>query len=214
MTVADVARRTDACYPRAGLAAPRRAGRRRDIFHSKIEDLIEMAEQEGANGSGEQPAAGADNLPQVGVIAQYVKDLSFENPNAPAVYQWQGQPQMDVQFNIGSSSVGQDLHEVSLKIDIAAKAGEGTAFQLELLYGGLFALRNIPAEQLQPFLLAEAPRILFPFARRIIADATVDAGFPPLLLDPIDFASLYMQRAAQQQAEATGGQAGDVTGQA
>lgn len=173
-----------------------------------------MAEQEGANGSGEQPAAGADNLPQVGVIAQYVKDLSFENPNAPAVYQWQGQPQMDVQFNIGSSSVGQDLHEVALKIDIAAKASEGTAFQLELLYGGLFALRNIPAEQLQPFLLAEAPRILFPFARRIIADATVDAGFPPLLLDPIDFASLYMQRAAQQQAEATGGQAGDVTGQA
>ncbi len=173
-----------------------------------------MAEQEGANGSGEQPAAGADNLPQVGVIAQYVKDLSFENPNAPAVYQWQGQPQMDVQFNIGSSSVGQDLHEVALKIDIAAKANEGTAFQLELLYGGLFALRNIPAEQLQPFLLAEAPRILFPFARRIIADATVDAGFPPLLLDPIDFASLYMQRAAHQQAEATGGQAGDVTGQA
>ena len=173
-----------------------------------------MAEQEGANGSGEQTAAGADTLPQVGVIAQYVKDLSFENPNAPAVYQWQGQPQMDVQFNIGSAGVGQDLHEVSLKIDITAKSNEGTAFQLELLYGGLFALRNIPAEQLQPFLLAEAPRILFPFARRIIADATVDAGFPPLLLDPIDFAGLYMQRAAQQQAEATGGQAGDVTGQA
>ena len=173
-----------------------------------------MAEQEGANGSGEQAMAGGDNLPQVGVIAQYVKDLSFENPNAPAVYQWQGQPQMDVQFNIGSSGVGQDLHEVSLKIEITAKASEGTAFQLELLYGGLFALRNIPAEQLQPFLLAEAPRILFPFARRIIADATVDAGFPPLLLDPIDFAGLYMQRAAHQQAEATGGQAGDVTGQA
>jgi preprotein translocase subunit SecB len=173
-----------------------------------------MAEQEGANGSGEQPAGGGDTLPQVGVIAQYVKDLSFENPNAPAVYQWQGQPQMDVQFNIGSASVGQDLHEVSLKVEITAKSNEGTAFQLELLYGGLFALRNIPTEQLQPFLLAEAPRILFPFARRIIADATVDAGFPPLLLDPIDFAGLYMQRAAQQQAEATGGQAGDVTGQA
>ena len=173
-----------------------------------------MAEQEGANGSGEQPAAAGDNLPQVGVIAQYVKDLSFENPNAPAVYQWQGQPQMDVQFNIGSAPVGQDLHEVSLKVEITAKANEGTAFQLELLYAGLFALRNIPHEGLQPFLLAEAPRILFPFARRIIADATVDAGFPPLLLDPIDFAGLYMQRAAHQQAEATGGQAGDVTGQA
>ena len=173
-----------------------------------------MAGEEGANGAGEQAATGADNLPQVGIIAQYVKDLSLENPNAPAVYQWQNQPQMDVQFNIGANVVAQDLHEVALKIEITAKAEEGTAFQLELLYGGLFALRNLPAEQLQPFLLAEAPRILFPFARRIIADATIDAGFPPLLLDPIDFAGLYMQRAAQQQAEASGGQAGDVTGQA
>lgn len=173
-----------------------------------------MAEQQGANGAGEQAQGGAENLPQVGVIAQYVKDMSFENPNAPAVYQWQGQPQMDVQFNIGSQVAGQDVHEVVLKIEITAKASEGTAFQMELLYGGLFAMRNIPEEQLQPFLLAEAPRILFPFARRIISDATIDAGFPPLLLDPIDFAGLYMQRAAHQQAEETGGQAGEITGQA
>lgn len=172
-----------------------------------------MAEQEGANGAGEQPISGGD-MPQVAVIAQYVKDLSFENPNAPAVYQWQGQPKMDVQFNIGSQNVGTDIHEVALKIDISAKADEGTAFQLEILYGGLFALRGIPSEQLQPFLLAEAPRILFPFARRIIADATVDAGFPPLLLDPIDFAGLYLQRATQGEAESSGGPAGDVTGQA
>jgi preprotein translocase subunit SecB len=173
-----------------------------------------MAEEQGAEGAFEQLTNGADETPQAGIISQYVKDLSFENPNAPAVYQWQGQPQMDVQFNIGSQLVGEDLHEVVLKVDITAKANEGTAFQMELLYGGLFALRNLPQEQLQPFLLAEAPRILFPFARRIISDATVDAGFPPLLLDPIDFGSLYMQRAAQQQAESTGGQAGDVTGQA
>lgn len=173
-----------------------------------------MAEEEAGNGADPQQPTLGDNLPQVGVVAQYVKDLSFENPNAPAVYQWQSQPQMDVQFNIGASQVGQDVHEVSLKIDITAKATEGTAFKIELVYAGLFALRNIPTEQMQPFMLAEAPRILFPFARRIIADATLDAGFPPLLLDPIDFAGLYMQRAAQQQAEETGGQAGDVTGQA
>ena len=173
-----------------------------------------MAEQEGANGAGDQAVSEGGILPQVGVIAQYVKDLSFENPNAPAVYQWQGQPQMDVQFNIGSQPVGPDVHEVVLKIDIAAKSAEGTAFQMELVYGGLFALRNIPEDQLQAFLLAEAPRLLFPFARRIISDATVDGGFPPLMLDPIDFAGLYMQRAAQQQAEVSGGQAGDVTGQA
>jgi len=173
-----------------------------------------MAEETGANGADDQPLADGGTLPQVGVIAQYVKDLSFENPNAPAVYQWQSQPQMDVQFNIGTQPVGQDIHEVVLKVEITAQSQEGVAFKMELLYGGLFALRNIPAEQLQPFLLAEAPRILFPFARRVIADQAVDGGFPPLLLDPIDFAGLYMQSAAQQQAEATGNQFGDVTGQA
>jgi preprotein translocase subunit SecB len=156
---------------------------------------------------------GNDTMPQVGILAQYVKDLSFENPNAPAVFQWQGQPQMDVQVNIGVTGVGQDVHEVVLKIEVDAKGDQGVAFHVELLYAGLFALRNIPEEQLQPFLLAEAPRLIFPFARRIISDAVIDGGFPPLLLDPIDFAGLYMQSAAQQQAEATGGQAGD-TGQA
>ena len=179
-----------------------------------------MAEEEGANGAGEAgepgepPVIGGDNLPQVGVLAQYVKDLSFENPNAPAVFQWQGQPQMDVQFNIGTQLVAPDVHEVVLKVEIKAEGSEGIAFRMELLYAGLFALKNVPAEQLQPFLLAEAPRILFPFARRLIADASIDGGFPPLLLAPIDFAGLYMQSAAQQQAEATGGQAGDQTGQA
>lgn len=172
-----------------------------------------MAEENGANGAGEVPV-GAESQPQVGVIAQYVKDLSFENPNAPAVYQWQGQPQVDVQFNIGSQEVGDDLHEVALKIEVSSKTNDGTVFSIDLLYGGLFALKNIPAEQLQPFLLAEAPRLLFPFARQVLADASLQGGFPPFLLDPIDFGSLYMQRAAQQQAELSGGQAGEVTGQA
>jgi preprotein translocase subunit SecB len=154
------------------------------------------------------------NLPQVGVIAQYVKDQSFENPSAPAVYQWQGQPKMDVQVNIGANAVGNDVHEVQLKMDVTASAEQGTAFRAELLYAGLFALRNIPQEQMQPFLLAEAPRILFPFARQIIAEMVTNGGFPPLLLDPIDFGGLYMQRAAQAQAEASGGQVGELTGQA
>ncbi|HST37043.1 MAG TPA: protein-export chaperone SecB [Allosphingosinicella sp.] len=173
-----------------------------------------MAEIESAEGDQQLDQAGADTLPEVGVIAQYVKDLSFENPNAPAVFQWQTQPQMDVQFNIGTTPAGQDLHEVVLKIEASAQATEGVAFKVELLYAGLFVIRNVPAEQLQPFLLAEAPRLLFPFARKIIADATVEGGFPPLRLEPIDFAGLYMQSAAQQQAAETGGQAGDVTGQA
>jgi len=143
-------------------------------------------------GTGDGPLSNGEDLgPQVGVISQYVKDLSFENPNAPQVYQWQGQPKIDVQFNIGSQKVGDDVYEVALKVEITAKADEGAAFAVELVYAGLFALRNIPDEHLQPFLLAEAPRILFPFARRVIADAVQDGGFPPLYLEPIDFAGLY-----------------------
>jgi preprotein translocase subunit SecB len=169
-----------------------------------------MAENEGVldmDGIGN----GADTAPQVGLLSQYVKDLSFENPNAPAVYQWQSQPQIDVQFNIGSQQLNEDIYEVALKIDITAKADGNTAFAVELLYAGLFALRNIPDEQLQPFLLAEAPRLIFPFARRVIADCVRDGGFPPLMLDPIDFASLYMQRAAQMEG---GGMAIGEIGQA
>ncbi len=166
-----------------------------------------MAEEEGFAGFDQQVANGGDDSPQVGLISQYVKDLSFENPNAPAVYQWQSQPQIEVQFNIGAQRLGDEVHEVELRIEVAARAENNIAFAVELLYAGLFALRNIPDEQIQPFLLAEAPRLLFPFARRVVADAIRDGGFPPLVLDPIDFGSLYMQRAAQAQAEASGGQA-------
>jgi len=173
-----------------------------------------MAEDEGMTGLGEPIGNGEDNQPQVGLISQYVKDLSFENPNAPAVYQWQTQPQIDVQFNIGAQQLNDELHEVALKIEIAARGEDKIAFQVELVYAGLFALRNVPAEQLQPFMLAEAPRLLFPFARRVVADAIRDGGFPPLLLDPIDFAALYMQRAAQAQSEGTAMPAGEITGQA
>ncbi len=139
---------------------------------------------------------GADEQPQVGMIAQYVKDLSFENPNAPAVYSWQNQPQIDIQFNISTAQPGEDVHEVALKITAKAVTDEGTTFAVELVYAGLFGLRNIPEDQLQPFLLAEAPRLLFPFARRVLADTVQDGGFPPLLLDPIDFGSLYLQQQA------------------
>jgi preprotein translocase subunit SecB len=145
--------------------------------------------------SDEPLANGEDTAPQVGVISQYVKDMSFENPNAPAVFQWQGQPNIDVQFNIGANVVADDVHEVVLKIDVRATSADKVAFQVELSYAGLFGLRNIPEDQLQPFLLAEAPRIIFPFARRVLADAVRDGGFPPLMLEPIDFASLYLQQA-------------------
>lgn len=142
-------------------------------------------------------ANGADTAPQATMISQYVKDLSFENPNSPGVYQWQGQPQIDIQVNIASGQVGDDAYEVILKLETKAIAADKVAFQVELSYAGLFALRNVPEDQMQGFLLAEAPRILFPFARRVLADAVRDGGFPPLLLEPIDFGQLYLSQAEQ-----------------
>ncbi len=173
-----------------------------------------MAEQEGVEDTGAQQINAEDTGPQFGLIMQYVKDLSVENPNSPSVYQWQSQPQIDVQVNIGAEAVSDEVHEVVLKLDVTASAPEGVAFKVDLLYAGLFGARNAPDEQLYPFLLAEAPRLLFPFARRIMADSVRDGGFPPLLLDPIDFGALYMQRAAQAQAEQGQSQAPEVTGQA
>jgi len=164
-----------------------------------------MAEQDGTFDLDAVPGSDLESAPQVQMIAQYVKDLSFENPNSPAVYQWQTQPEINVGFNIGTSVVGENVHEVTLKVEIRATGGGQTAFQVELVYAGLFGIRNVPNEQLQPFLLAEAPRLLFPFARRVVADAVRDGNFPPLMLEPIDFAALYMQ----QQAQAQGG-SGDI----
>ena len=159
-----------------------------------------------AGGGAEPVANGEDTSPQIGVLSQYVKDLSVENPNAPDVFQWDAQPQIDVQFNIGSTAVNDEIHEVELKIEVTAKADQGVAFVVELLYCGLFGLRNVPDEQAHPFLFAEAPRLLFPFARAIVSDAVRDAGFQPLLLEPIDFTALYMQQRAAQAEKETGEQ--------
>ena len=155
-----------------------------------------MSEQDNAD-AGALPN-GEDTAPVIGMITQYVKDLSFENPNAPGVYQSQTAPQIDVQFNIGTAQVGEDVYEVVLKIDAKSTIDSQVAFVVDLSFAGLFGMRNIPAEHLQPFLLGEAPRLLFPFARRVLADAVRDGGFPPLVLDPIDFAGLYMQQAQAQ----------------
>lgn len=146
---------------------------------------------------------GADTLPSVGIITQYVKDLSVENPNAPAVFQWTEQPQIDVQFNIAAEKISDDVTEVELKIALTATTSQGNAYLVELAYCGLVAMRNLPEDQAHAFTYAEAPRILFPFARRVLADAVRDAGFPPMLLDPIDFNGLYLQQlAAKRQREA------------
>lgn len=166
-----------------------------------------MAEQESTNagnGSGE-----LGNEPQVSILAQYIKDLSVENPSAPQVFQWQVQPNIEVEFNINVDKIADDVHEISLKIEVSARSENGVHFIVDLSYGGLFGLRNVPEEALPPFLLIEAPRLIFPFARQIVAEAVSNAGFPPLLLDPIDFGAAYMAQlqAAQEQQS---GEAGAV----
>jgi preprotein translocase subunit SecB len=168
-----------------------------------------MVDQDFAGAIDTPAANGADTAPAIGMISQYVKDLSFESPNAPAIFQNQIQPNIEVEFNIGAAQVGDEVHEVTLKIDVRAKSEDQTAFIVELAYAGLFGIRNVPDEHLQPFMLGEAPRLLFPFARRVLADAVRDGGFPPLVLDPIDFGQLYLQQ-AEAQAQGAGGTAGSA----
>ncbi len=142
---------------------------------------------------------GADTEPAAGIISQYIKDLSVENPNAPQSFQWQDAPQIDIQFNIAAHRVEDDIHEVELKIAASAKADGGTAYVVDLTFAALVGMRNLDDNNAHAFLFAEAPRIIFPFARRIVADAVRDAGFAPLMLDPIDFNGLYLQQLAAQQ---------------
>ncbi|ALE15568.1 Protein export cytoplasm chaperone protein [Altererythrobacter epoxidivorans] len=158
------------------------------------------------------PAAanGADTTPSAGIITQYVKDMSVENPNAPTCFQWTEQPQIDVQFNIGAVQVNNEVHEVELKINLDAATSQGKSYLVELVYCGLVGVRNLGEDQTHAFLYAEAPRLLFPFARRVLADAVRDAGFPPMMLDPIDFNGLYLQQLqAKREGEAAEG-AGDT----
>ena len=170
-----------------------------------------MSDEEGVltnldtmNADGPQPN-GEDTLPAVGIITQYVKDLSVENPSAPDVFQWAEPPQIDVQFNIGAEPIGTDVHEVTLKLTLTAASQRGTMYIVDLAYSGLVGMRNVPEDQAHAFLYAEAPRLLFPFARRVVADAVRDAGFPPLMVDPVDFNGLYAQQLAARRAEEAAG---------
>ncbi len=157
-------------------------------------------------------ANGAELVPQAAILAQYVKDLSFENPHAPQSLQMQGQPRIEVNVNVNARAGGEDLYEVELRIQARALGEEDrVAFAVELVYAGLFRLSGAPQEALEPFLIVEAPRILFPFARRVVADAVRDGGFPPLMLEPIDFGGLYLQ---QLEARRQGISFGPATGNA
>jgi preprotein translocase subunit SecB len=169
-----------------------------------------MAEEEGNIVSEAIKPNGEDTAPAVGMLSQYVKDLSVENPQAPHSFSWTAQPQIDVQVNIQVNAINDEVHEVTLKLAVKAESEHGVHFSVELDYGTLFGLRNVAPEQAHPFLFGEAPRLIFPFARRVIADAVRDAGYPPLVLEPIDFNSLYLQQISQAQTLAEEQPAGEA----
>ncbi|MEX2482202.1 MAG: protein-export chaperone SecB [Gammaproteobacteria bacterium] len=151
-------------------------------------------------GAGQQPAAGqAKAPPAMKILGQYLKDLSFENPNSPQSLSQQGQPEINVQVNVNAKPVGENQFEVELHLEAKATHDGKSMFAADLLYAGVFRLENVPQDALHPIVLVECPRMLFPFARQILADATRNGGFPPLMLDPIDFASMYQRRLAEQQ---------------
>ena len=148
-------------------------------------------------GPGQAPGAQG---PQLNVLAQYTKDLSFENPNAPRILTGQQQPQINIQVGVNATPQNQTDFEVALKIEGKAELPNNQVlFSFELVYGGIFRIQHVPQESLSAVVMIECPRLLFPFARQIIADAVVSGGFPPLLLDPVDFVGLYRQNLAKTQ---------------
>ena len=157
------------------------------------------------NGGPNGVPAGPDGnqpMPQLNVLAQYVKDLSFENPNAPRALQQQQQqqpPKINIQINVNAKPMTEGDFEVELKVEGRAEAPNAFLFSFDLLYGGVFRITNVPQENIHALVMIECPRLLFPFAREIIATAVRNGGFPPLMIDPVDFVSLYRQRMAEMQ---------------
>lgn len=156
------------------------------------------------NGSGaSKEAAAVDEKAgiQAQVVAQYIKDLSFENPNVEKLMAGPGEnPNMKLEVNVNARRVNENegLFESAIHFNAHATNESGTIYQMEIVYAGIFRIKNIPADALEPFLLINCPALLFPYLRRLASDLSREGGFPPLLLDPIDFGGLYMRRKQQQ----------------
>lgn len=135
--------------------------------------------------------------PQLTVVAQYIKDLSFENPNAPQSLSLNQPPQINIQINVNAKPLSDTDVEVTLRLEGKAEANGNLMFGFELDYAGIFRIRNVPQDSMNAVVLIECPRLLFPFAREIVAATVRNGGFPPLLLDPVDFVGLYRQRMSE-----------------
>lgn len=152
-----------------------------------------------SNNGGPAESPAPNLAPQLMVLAQYIKDLSFENPNAPQSLSQPSQPQINVTVNVTANPLNATDAEVQLRLEGKAENAGSVLFSVELVFAGVFRLQNVPQQNVHPLLMIECPRLLFPFAREIMANAVRNGGFPPLLLDPIDFIALYQQRALQTQ---------------
>ncbi|MCF3639962.1 protein-export chaperone SecB [Rhizobium sp. TRM95111] len=141
--------------------------------------------------------------PSLSILAQYVKDLSFENPGAPRSLQArENAPSINISVNVNANPLSETEYDVVLSLNAEAKDGGKMLFNAELSYGGVFRVTGFPQEHMLPVLFIECPRLLFPFARQIVADATRNGGFPPLMIDPIDFAQMFQQRMTEEQVKA------------
>lgn len=146
------------------------------------------------------PASAQGQQPSLKILGQYLKDFSFENPNAPqSLAPQQQQPDINIAVNVNARNMAPNDFEVELHLDAKASGGGKIIFAAELVYAGIFRLENFPPNLLQAAALIECPKMLFPFARQIMADATRNGGFPPLMLDPIDFLAMYQKRLRSQQ---------------
>lgn len=153
-------------------------------------------------GNGQAVTPADEQTPNVRIAAQFIRDLSFESPNVQKLLSGPGEdPNLQLQVNVGAKSLDKNLYESVIEFSAHAISKEGTIYELEITYGGIFQVENLPADAIEPFLLVNCPALLFPFLRRIVADITREGGFPPLFLDPIDFAGLYVNRNEQ---DATG----------
>ena len=160
-----------------------------------------MAVETTGNGVGDAQTTSAAEPQQLILNAQYIKDLSFENPRAPqSLIQQTTQPELEINVDVKASNLGPEVFEVVLTINATARAQGETVFLVELAYGSVVTIKNAKTELLPALILVETPRIVFPFARAVIANATRDGGFSPLMINPIDFAELLRRQQANAQA--------------
>ncbi|HTV70155.1 MAG TPA: protein-export chaperone SecB [Rhizobiaceae bacterium] len=153
--------------------------------------------------AGATPKAGNGAQPKLNVLAQYIKDLSFENPGAPNSLRGRDKaPGININVNVNANPLSEKEYDVALTLNAKASFDSEVLFNVELVYGGVFRIEGFQQEHMLPVLFIECPRLLFPFARQIIAESTRNGGFPPLLLDPIDFAQMFQQKMAEEQAKA------------